>query len=78
MATQTVYRVGNSVAVTIPKEYQKELGIKSGSKVSWKKTKQGLLLTSPKSETSLTPEFKEWLEGISQNEADLIKELAKK
>lgn len=78
MLTQKVYRVGNSVAVTIPKEYQKELGIESGSKVSWKKTKKGLLLTSQKAESSLTPEFKEWLDGIMQKESDLIKELAKK
>lgn len=33
MLTQKLYRNGNSVAVTIPKEYLKELNLKAGAEV---------------------------------------------
>lgn len=79
MSTQSVYKNGNSLAVTVPKEHLGELGLESGSLVSWKKTKKGLLLVpQDKSKSPLTPEFKRWLDEVQKKHSDLIRELAKK
>jgi len=43
-----VFRNGNSLAVTVPKAYAHQLSIRSGSKVEWSKTEEGLLLKNIK------------------------------
>lgn len=78
---QKVIKVGNSLAVTLPRHFIKERRIKPGQMVFVEadadldlmqiKTKNGKVL-------SLTPEFKQWLDQVSTKYEKTIKELANK
>ncbi len=81
MVQQKVIKVGNSLAVTLPKEFVKSSHIKAGQQVLVEADPQQDVIqirTKEGSEPSLTPEFKKWLDGISTKYESLIKELAKK
>ena len=84
MLIQRLYKNGNSVAVTIPKDLLLELGLKEGSEVVVsadlieKKVMVSKAPPTPQDTSSLTPEFKTWLDRISSEYQDLIVELAKK
>lgn len=86
MFTQKLYRNGNSVAVTIPKQLLEQLNLKEGSEV-WleKTTDSNALVISDKKKTkeaktriSITPEFMKWLEGFNKQYGAALKELAKR
>lgn len=80
MALQKIIKVGNSVAVTLPAEYVKKKKIRPGDRVMVETADYAdMVLIRPKLSTdkiTLTPEFFEWLEGISNKYEKTIKELA--
>lgn len=74
-------KVGNSLAVTLPKRFVKGRKVKAGQKIFVEDDVElGLVQIRAKNakKLSLTPEFKEWLDGVSVKYEDLIKELAKR
>ena len=86
MLNQKAYRNGNSLTATLPKEYAKDLGIRDGSEILVAK-ENGKITIAPKKkksakhaedESGITPEFKKWLDDITKENEDLIKELAKR
>ena len=85
MLVQKLYKNGNSVAVTIPKELLKELDLRDGTEVVVSKDEdQGAIVIEPKrqiqkqTQTSLTPKFLKWLEDFNKEYGSALKELAKK
>ena len=78
---QTVMQVGNSLAITLPKQYAKALKIKAGQKVYVDADPSVDILqvrTNGKASSGLTPEFKQWLDKITKKYYNTIRELAKK
>lgn len=78
---QTVLKVGNSYAVTLPKAFVKEAKIQAGQRV-FVDADPALEVVQIRTSTSqfpgLTTEFKQWLDRVSEKHADLIRELAKR
>ncbi|MEK7595422.1 MAG: AbrB/MazE/SpoVT family DNA-binding domain-containing protein [Patescibacteria group bacterium] len=82
MLTQKLYKNGNSVAVTIPKEYLKELNLKEGALVELDRDAETqTIIISPKAtsrvDSSVTPKFLNWLEGFASQYNDVLTKLAK-
>ncbi len=78
---QTVLKVGNSYAVTLPKSFVKEAGIKPGQKVfvDADPSLQVVQIRTTQSQfPGLTTEFKEWLDEVSKKHTGLIRELARR
>lgn len=78
---QKVIKVGNSLAVTLPRHFVKARHVKSGQKVFVEADADlDLVQVQTKSRTplKLTPEFKEWLDSVSRRYASTIKELARR
>lgn len=77
---QKIIKVGNSAAVTIPKEFLLETGMRIGDEMiieTNSSAKMFLAKTKKNSgKMSLTPEFYSWLDKISDKYKDVIKELA--
>lgn len=77
---QILIKVGNSLAVTVPKKYVNARKLKAGQKV-FVETDENLDLMQIKTRnrnfTNLTPEFRDWLNKVSKKNESLIKELAK-
>ncbi len=83
MLTQKLYKNGNSVAVTIPKEYLEDLNLKEGSVVVVEKDPDMQTITiTPKKATTvsskITPKFLSWLESFNKQYGPALKELAKR
>lgn len=78
---QKVIKVGNSAALTIPREFLQETGIKVGDEliVETNSAAQMFLAKTKKlaGKMNLTPEFYTWLDKISKKYKDVIKELAR-
>lgn len=77
---QKILKVGNSFAITLPKEYIKARNFNAGQKVfvdADPKVNFIQILTTQQ-ESNLTPEFKQWLDKTTKKHHDLIVELAKK
>lgn len=80
MLTQKLYRSGNSIAVTIPKEYLEDLGLKEGGLVEVKK-RGGQLVVTPKAKITapgVDQKFAEMVEEFMDEHADALKELSQK
>lgn len=80
MSVQKLYKNGNSIAVTVPKEYLKELGLRDGSRVEWEKTERGPLLVVEKSArkaTEIDPKVARLIEKISKKYSQVWHDLAK-
>lgn len=78
---QSVIRVGNSLAVTLPKRFVNGRKVKAGQKLFVEDDIElGLIQirAGKVKKLSLTPEFKEWLDEVSVKHESLIKELAKR
>jgi antitoxin component of MazEF toxin-antitoxin module len=78
---QKIIRVGNSLAVTLPKSFTDKVNFKAGDDVSVE-TNEGIRAiyiraNSAMNNPGLTPEFKDWLDSIAEGEKDVIKSLAK-
>lgn len=83
MQTQTVFRVGNSDVVTIPKFIGDDFGIKTGQKVVVDKAPNGegilirkLVKTLKTDETKVNLEFKKWLKDTLKEDKEILDELA--
>lgn len=81
MQQQTVIKVGNSLAVTIPSSFVKSRNVKAGQKV-FVETNPDIdtvqIQIKKNSVASLTPEFKQWLDEMVEKYSDVMKELAKR
>lgn len=79
---QKIIQVGNSLAITIPKDFARQINLQAGEMIAVETDiASRTLLVKPKKEadkTSLTPEFFEWLGRISTKYEGTIKELAKR
>lgn len=84
MLTQKLYRNGNSVAVTIPKDYLETMKLKDGSEVTVEQDLENeSIIISPKKnigklKSTVTPKFIKWLEEFNQEYGPALRELAKK
>lgn len=81
MQTQVIFQAGNSLAVVIPKHLMKDLKFQKGQKVTVDKSPDGETLVISKSQktekmTSLTPEFKKWLDNFMIEYKPILKKLA--
>ncbi len=78
---QKVIKVGNSLAVTLPRQFAKARKISAGQKVFVEADPELDIVqisTKGESNSALTPEFKKWLDEISEKHENTIKELAKR
>ncbi|OGD63579.1 hypothetical protein A2160_01755 [Candidatus Beckwithbacteria bacterium RBG_13_42_9] len=78
---QKIIKVGNSLAVTLPKYFVTERRLKAGDNVFVEAdAKIDLLQVRTKANIfpSLTTEFKGWLDQVTNRYSSTIKELAKK
>ena len=76
---QKVIKVGNSLAVTMPSEFIKQSGLKSGDKILVETSMKTLTLTADlEAETGLTPEFDKSVRDFIKKYKPALKALAKK
>ena len=81
---QTVIKVGNSLAVTLPSAFVKDKKLKAGQKVIVRQDLEvdGLVVaplgSTIKKTSGITPEFLEWLEKFNSKYKSALTELAKK
>lgn len=81
MQQQTVIKVGNSLAVTLPKKFVEGRNIKAGQNVFVEADSEIDFVHITTKETgkhSLTPEFYEWLKKFNTKYKNALTELAKK
>ena len=83
MLVQKLYKNGNSVAVTIPKEFLHDLNLRDGSEVVVEKNSEtGEIIIARKTEvkasSKITPEFLTWLNSFNKKYGTALKELAKR
>lgn len=81
MQEQTVIKVGNSLAVTLPRHFVKGRKVKAGQRVfvdADTNVDVVQIRTKRNSVSSLTPEFKQWLDEMTEKYADVMRELAKR
>lgn len=80
MLIQTLYKNGNSIAVTIPRQYLEELNLKEGSEVVVEK--QGKELRIASKNKALAPEvdakFMKMVDEFVTDHEDVLKALAVK
>lgn len=80
---QKVIQVGNSLAVTIPRAFVKDAGLKAGQKVLVSEDLESEILTiQPATQNALkgglSPEFLRWLKKFNAKYKKALAELAKK
>ncbi len=80
MLTQTLYKNGNSVAVTIPRQYLDELDLHEGTEVVVEKTGQEIRITSKKHTLAgdVDPKFMKMVDEFVNDHEDVLQELADK
>ncbi len=80
MLTQKLYKNGNSLVVTIPKEVLKELNIRDGSLVEIHKHSEGVLISPAKKSGSkgVDVKFMQMVEEFLDEHEDVLKELSKR
>ena len=75
-----VFKNGNSLVVSVPKTYAHQLSIRDGSKVEWRKTEDGILLTNQrfaKKPTEIDPEVAKLIKKLSRKYSQVWQDLAK-
>lgn len=81
---QTVIKVGNSLAVTLPSNFVRERKLKAGQKVLVRQDMEiNAIVVAPadkdfKERSGITPEFLDWLERFNKKYRTALTELAKK
>lgn len=80
---QKIIQVGNSLAVTIPSSFVKEVKLKAGQKVMVDGDYDSAMLTiqssvKPSRDVGITPEFLSWLKKFNSKYKNALTELAKK
>ena len=80
MFTQKLYKTGNSVAITIPKQLLEELNLKEGSEVVLEKKGDNIAFISrnAKLASDVTPEFMKMVNDFIDRNEDMLKELSKR
>lgn len=78
MLTQKLYKNGNSVAVTIPKEYLKELNLRDGSQVLVKTRGQELVVSSKATATGVDQKFAKMVDEFISEHEDVLQELSQR
>lgn len=80
MLIQTLYKNGNSVAITIPKQFLDELNLKEGSEVVVEKKGDELrILSKAKSlAVDVDPKFMQMVDEFVSDHEDVLKVLANK
>ena len=80
MLVQRVYKNGNSVAVTIPKELKEDLNLKPGSSVVVERKENGVLITphAKKLASDVNSEFAKMVDEFINDHEDVLKKLAHK
>ncbi len=83
MYKQKLYKNGNSVAVTIPKQYLKESNLRDGTEVHVTRDQDtGAIIVVSKRDSkpkqTITPRFLEIVEKVNKQYAHALKELAEK
>ncbi len=76
-----VFKNGNSLVVTVPRNFARQLRMRDGSRVEWDKTDKGLVLTledRPKNSQDIDPEVAKLIKKISQKYAQTWEELSKR
>lgn len=78
--TQKIIKVGNSFAVTIPRNFVNEVGFRAGDKVEVESDRDlKLMIVKPVGslfKTKITPEFKAWLDDFTKKNKKVLQELA--
>lgn len=78
--TQKIVRVGNSAAVTIPKEFlvQAQLAVGDEIEVQSDVDFKSVIIRAKNAKMSsrITPEFKDWLDNFTKNNKDTLEKLA--
>ncbi|KKS97527.1 MAG: hypothetical protein UV73_C0008G0047 [Candidatus Gottesmanbacteria bacterium GW2011_GWA2_43_14] len=78
---QKIIRVGNSAALTLPKEFLEEAGLKIGDEMMVETNHRAKAVyakpSADSSKMNLTPEFYNWLDRIGQKYEKTIKKLAR-
>lgn len=79
---QKIIQVGNSLAITIPKDFARQAKLRRGEEVAVETdVTSKTLLVKPKQlagKESLTPEFFSWLNKTIEEYRPILEELAKK
>lgn len=80
MLIQTLYKNGNSVAVTIPRQFLDELNLKEGSEVVVEKKGDELRILSKTKTlaTDIDPKFMQMVDEFVTDHEDVLKVLANK
>lgn len=80
MFTQKLYKNGNSVAVTIPKDYLKYLNLRDGSQVLVKQKGRNILISPKKvnKASGINARFMKMVDDFVEEHKDVLQELAKK
>lgn len=80
MLIQTLYKNGNSIAVTIPHQYLSELDLKEGSKVVVEKDDYGLRIVAKKHTLAaeVDPKFMQMVDDFVNDHESVLHELAQK
>ena len=78
--TQKIVQVGNSIAITIPSAFAKEVGLKAGQSINLEidSEAQTLFIRKADMKPLETPEVKEWLEKFNKKYKKGLSELAKR
>ena len=79
MLTQKLYKNGNSVAVTIPKDYLKSLGLRDGSQVVVRQRGKELVVAPKKivKSSGVNSKFMKMVDEFMNAHEDVLKQLAK-
>lgn len=80
MLTQRLYKNGNSVAVTIPKEYLEELNLQVGATVVVKKEGDELIISSQDKHlaSDVDSKFAQMVDEFVNDHRDVLQQLANK
>lgn len=80
MLIQTLYKNGNSIAVTIPRQYLEELNLKEGSEVVVEKQGRELRISSKNKvlASDVDAKFMKMVDEFVSDHEDVLKKLAAK
>ncbi|MBI2334219.1 AbrB/MazE/SpoVT family DNA-binding domain-containing protein [Candidatus Daviesbacteria bacterium] len=80
MLAQKLYKNGNSIAVTVPKEYLKELNFRDGSEVVVQRRGQELVVISKKRADlrGVNDKFAKMVDEFMIDHKDVLQELAQR
>lgn len=80
MLIQTIYKNGNSLAVTIPQQYLKELDLKEGSEIVVEKENDTIRITPKKKVLApdVDAKFMKMVDLFIKEHEDVLRELAQK